>query len=56
VEDDHMLAYELCELAAQVIAFCLEAVHPSPAPFPPLTQLNTLGIDKNFAHCMLFPG
>lgn len=44
--------YELCELAAQVIAFCLEAVHSSPAPFAPLTQFNKLESDKNFAYCI----
>lgn len=47
--------YELYELAAQVIAFCLEAAHPSPAPFAPLTQFSTLESDKNFAQCLLFP-
>lgn len=41
--------YELCELAAQVIAFYLEAVHSSLAPFAPLTRFNTLESDKNFA-------
>lgn len=49
--------FEVCELAAQVIAFCLEAVHSIPAPFAPLTQFDTLESDKNFAqclHCLLF--
>lgn len=43
--------YELCELAAQVIAFCLKVVHPSPAPFASLTKFNTLESDKNFPPC-----
>ncbi|KAF2974465.1 hypothetical protein EK904_010025 [Melospiza melodia maxima] len=42
---------ELCELAAQVIAFCLEAVHSSPAPFAPLTQFDTL---ENSAWCQVY--
>lgn len=47
--------YERCELAAQVIAFCLEVVLPSPAPFPPLTQFNILECDQNFSQCVLLP-